>query len=536
MKQFTLISLVPALLLSGCLESNPQPSPGTQDAGNWSFPFLDVTDRAQDIPLLGETAVSGKDCVSGCDLSAPADTAADGTPVDVFLDTMDVVDDIPNQDMVEVPHDIPGQEVIKIDTSPSCGPCDDGDPCNGVETCDPVTSTCVPETIPACPAAPPECNQTGGVGAPQTGMLLEAEAGGFRLYDENGWGTANAVLDALAQHASVVPMTLDTVLDDLNRTGTKLTYMSGVPCFHTGFEWNSGDDGVDYWYPQGLTSTATAYADGSYAGRKVAVVSWYHKPEEDSAGSPNKGARVSITDVTSMNDISYRLALLVEPYWSGATPNFKAVPVHAGGIAWYRDFLFVADTSEGFRVFDMTRILQVQTGQKDIIGLVSGAYHAHGYKYVIPQVTRYRLCPSSCCARFSFVALDLSTDPIALVAGEYSKDSIAGRLHRWPLDAATGHLIKQGGAVIPTQALFPGVKKMQGGLTWDDHVFISSSYSNGTLYDGTLGMALDSRNWPYVPEDLHYSMFSDNLWCHTELPDDRQVFAVKKDDILADCN
>ena len=480
MKHSILISFVIALLLSGCLESNPQPSPGEHDAGNWSPPSLDAADRAPDATYVG-------------------------------LD----------------------------DTSLPCGgPCDDGDPCNGIETCDPVTNTCVPATFPACPAAPPECDQTGGDGAPEAGLLLEAEAGGFRLYDEDGWDTGTAVLDAVAQHSSVTPVTLDTVLDDLNRAGTKLTNMADVPCFHTGFEWNSGDDGVDYWYPQGLTGTATAYADGAYAGRKVAVVSWYHKPEEDSAGSPNKGVRVSITDVTSMDDINYRLALLVEPYWNGSTPDFKAVPIHAGGIAWYRDFLFVADTSKGLRVFDMTRILQVQTGQKGDIGLVSeaDAYHAHGYKYVIPQMTRYRLCPGSCCARFSFVALDLSTDPIALVAGEYSKDSIAGRLHRWPLDAATGHLIEDNSVVIPTQVLFPGVKKMQGGLTWDSHVFISSSHSGGILYDGTLGQALDSRDWPYVSEDLHYSMFSDNLWCHTELPGDRQVFAVKKDDILADCN
>lgn len=113
MKYFSLISIIAALLLSGCLESNPQPSPGTQDTGNWSPPSQDVADRAQDIPHpLGETAIPGEDCVSGGDLSAPADTAADGTLVDVPLDTMDVIYDVQTPDTLDAVEDIPAPDTV----------------------------------------------------------------------------------------------------------------------------------------------------------------------------------------------------------------------------------------------------------------------------------------------------------------------------------------------------------------------------------------------------------------------------------------
>jgi hypothetical protein len=65
---------------------------------------------------------------------------------------------------------------------------------------------------------------------------------------------------------------------------------------------------------------------------------------------------------------------------------------------------------------------------------------------------------------------------------------------------------------------------------------VSSSASSGTLYEASLGGAVDEHDWPYVPEDLHYSKFSDNLWCLTELPNKRAVFAVKKSAILVGCD
>ena len=423
--------------------------------------------------------------------------------------------------------------------------CDDGNPCNGLETCDPATGKCQGSPPPVCPAAPSECDQAGGNGTATPGKLIETISQGFFMYDEDGWGQADLLLQEIEGHWSTTPTPLAKLLTDLNREAKKIAVMLDVECFHTGFKWNSGDQGVDYWMPQGISGTATAYADGSFEGKKVALVSWYHKTEEDPNTNDNKGVRVSFVDTTSMNDLSYRHALLVAPFDNDGTADFKAIPVHAGGIAWYGDYLFVADTVKGIRVFDLTRIIQVKTGNKAWIGKVSDTdgYFGHNYKYVVPQVTRFRLCPESCCARFSFVSLDLSATPVSLVAGEYTKDSILGRLHRWPLDSVTGLPLVQDGLVHASQVLFPGVTKMQGVLSWDGDYFISSSakklswlLSPGTLFVGTVGSKLKERRWAYPAQDLHYSKFSGNLWCQSEKADDRFVFAVKKGAIMAGCD
>lgn len=422
---------------------------------------------------------------------------------------------------------------------PTCpSACDDGNPCNGVETCDPATGACVGESFPACPAAPPECNQSGGTGAPTVGSIVPADPGGLRLYDEDEWVESEALIDAIAAHPSVTSVTLDDVLANLNRSGQKVGSWPGTECFHTGFVWNTGDNDVTYWYPQGISGSGDAYASGTYGGRSVGLVSWYHKPENDSSTNENKGVRLSVYDVSDMNDVDYRLVLLVRPVDAGGTADFEAVPIHAGGIVWYGDHLYVADTTRGLRVFDMTRILQVQTGNKDWIGKVSDAdgYHAHGYRYVIPQVSRYRLCASSCCARFSFVALDRSTSPHSLVAGEYSAPSAAGRLHRWPLDEATGRMLATGGRIQATEVVYPGVENMQGGLSYDDRFFMSCSGNFLGLHTGEAGQSTVRRGWPDGPEDLHYAPGSDNLWSLTEHPGSRAVFAVKRSQIVAGCN
>ncbi len=458
-------------------------------------------------------------------------------PADTWSDTLAI--DSADVSLADASNDQAGTPDSAATEVTSCPICDDLDPCNGLEGCDPDTGTCVTESFPACPKAPPECSQQGGDGGPASGKIVSTTAGGFRLYDEDEWATSASVLDQLEQHWSITPTTLDDVLDNLNRTAIKVSKVTGTECFHTGYTWNSGDQGVTYWYPQGITGSGDATNGGDWNGRKVNIVSWYHKPENDSAGSPNKGVRLSVADVTSMGDIHYRLVLLVKPVMKNGIPDFEAVPVHAGGIVWYANYLYVADTSKGFRVFDMNRILKVQTGgDKDLIGKVSEqtGYVAHNYLYVIPQVTRYRLCAKSCCARFSYVSLDRSTSPHSLLAGEYTAGAPSGRVHRWPLDEATGQMLLTGGRVQATEAHYPGVENMQGGFSWQGHYFLSCSGGDRGLYIGKPGQAVQKRSWPNGPEDLTYAPATDNLWSLTEHPGSRYVFAVKKTQIQTGCN
>lgn len=474
----------------------------------------------------------------------PNDSApTDASPTDSMDDTGDVVEGGGVVCPASCDDGNPCNGVERCDsTTGRCQPgesivCDDGDACNGIESCDPATGVCVGEVFPACPVAPPECEQNGGTGSPTVGRIETATAGGFRLVDDDGWVSSESLVDQVATHWSVTPVTLGDVLGNMNRVGAQVFDVAGTECYQSGFEWNAGDSGVAYWYPQGVTGSGDAFDDGLYQGRNIGMASWYHRPENDNAGSPDKGVRISIYDSTNLADIRYRHVLLVVPVMNGVTPDFQRVPVHAGGIVWYHNYLYVADTTNGFRVFDLTRILQVQTGNADWLGKVSEAegYHAFNYRYVVPQVSRYRLCGGSCCARFSFVSLDRSTTPHSLLSGEYSTNSGAGRLHRWPLDEITGRMLMMGGRVQSTEAVFPGVENMQGGLSWEGQYFVSCSGDFLGLHTGQLGQPTVERGWPYGPEDLYYSPGSDHLWSLTEHLGTRAVFTVNRAAIQAGC-
>ena len=328
--------------------------------------------------------------------------------------------------------------------------CDDGVGCNGEESCDADTGNCLPEPPPTCPLAEDECNQNGGFGGPAPpGIGNGFYAQSLRLRDYDQWSENYEIIQDLEQHQDIESAPLSMVLSDLNREGSRSYVVLGTECFHAGFTFNYGDRVVDYWYPQGISGTASAYDDGTYLGVPVALVSWYHETKNDSSTSTDKGARVSVILTEDFDDIRYRHTLLVEPYRSAdGTPNFRQIQsFHAGGIAWYGPYLYVADTSNGFRVFDMTKMMRVSTGKKNSIGYTSGdEYHAFNYKYVIPQVNRYKTCSESCCVRFSFVSVDRTSVPPALVSGAYTNQNLNGRLHRWELDPNSRKLVtEQGG-------------------------------------------------------------------------------------------
>ena len=393
-----------------------------------------------------------------------------------------------------------------------------------------------------CPQAPPECNQAaGGVGA-QAGKLTSVSAAGFVLHDNGKWASSTSLIAVIGADATAQEVTLDTVLGDLNRTATKISSHPDVPCMGTGYTWETGDQNVSYWIPQGIAGSATATPDGLWAGKKVSVVAWYHDASLTSTPSVDKGVRLAVVDATSLATAKYRLVLLAEPVTKAGVADLQAVKVHAGGIAWYKNWLYVADTSNGIRVFDWNHMLLVKTGQASTLGKTSTGYYAFDYKYVLPQVASYSLCGGSCCARFSFLEADLSTSPPSLLSGEYSVDTLMGRLHRWPLDPITGHLATLADTVHASQVLFPGVVKMQGAQSYGGQYFISSSAAKksaptaaGSLFHASVGGAIQTHTWPHHPEDFHYSALSDNLWCLTEDAGERAVFAVKMADLLAGC-
>jgi len=202
------------------------------------------------------------------------------------------------------------------------------------------------------------------------------------------------------------------------------------------------------------------------------------------------------------------------------------------------------------RVFDMSQIMAVQTGNKNKIGYdsSSGAYMAYNYAYIVPEVARYALCDEGCCARFSYVSLDASTTPPSLLAGEYSSSENHGRLHRWPLDPTSGLLVENDGVVTATQALYLGMVKIQGALSYGGEYFLSSSKaksswfpSPGSFYQAGEGESWAEYEYPYLPEDLYYLPPTDEIWTCTESPNDwlgdtRYCFSMTMSDVLSGCD
>lgn len=382
-----------------------------------------------------------------------------------------------------------------------------------------------PATAPACPSLP--AGYAAGDG------LRAIDRCAFPLAERDTWAVRGSIVDALP--ASVARVGLADVAGDLNRSATRVAAAAlpgSPPGVQLAFTWQSGDQDVAYWIPQGITGWFDGTGGGLVAGRKLLLVSWYHDPASEPGATVDKGVRIAIVDVTDAAAIRYRFALLVDPVIRDGRPDFDPVSVHSGGLAWFGDYLYVPDTSRGLRVFDLTRMLTVDTSV-DSLGYdaATGAYHAHGYRYVIPQVDTYE-DDGACSPRFSYLSLDRGATPPALVSGEYDATSIGGRLFRWPLDPVSGRLaLTDRGRVIGGDAWFLGETNVQGAASRGPVTWLSSSApagGRGALYRTGVGQRSVALGWLDAPEDLAFDGGGDLLWSLSEAAGARYVIAVAR--------
>ncbi|MDP7035151.1 MAG: hypothetical protein QF752_11720 [Planctomycetota bacterium] len=353
----------------------------------------------------------------------------------------------------------------------------------------------------------------------------------YQIEDAQEWKAKGKILDGL-RAKGLKPATTSSILNDLNRKGSRVSWLWGIRRLQWGFRWNWGDLKTKDWYPQGLTGSADATSRGRWKNRKVLLVSWYYHHETQTA-SANKGVRVSFVDITNKNKVRYRHVLLVNPTGSAQKPNFttlshpsgsKYAALHAGGIVCYGPYLYVSDTVQGFRVFDLRRMFRVSTGQKRI-GLWKGHYYAYGYKYILPQVGLYRLTNRDK-TKFSFVGLDRSQTPHALISGEYQKISKSGLIYRWNLNSRTYKL----DSTQPVKVFKTGVARMQGALSKGNRYWTNTSGPIARMRYLQEGQRTRSYRWRYGPEDLMLERGSDHLWALSEHPWRRQVWCVKTSD------
>jgi len=392
-----------------------------------------------------------------------------------------------------------------------------------------------PEPPPRCSALPLTCDGL-DPGAQEHHIVANGDGCAFALArtGEADMEETLGVIDALAAagkgYAAIDQLSLNREAR-LGLTADAADRLKNHD--HWGFRWNSGDMATESWYPQGITGSEDAFEDG---GRRRIIVSWY---DHDDADGIVKGARISIVDLEDPSDMRYRHVLLAVPTGSVTTPDFEAVvtgsgaPLHAGGIVWLGDLLYVADTTQGFRVFDLSRIIEVtDTDDTDKIGLGAARMDAHGYRYIAPQVARYRLHSDSCRVRFSFVSLDRSTTPPRLLSGEYRKDDTGGRLVSWPVASDSDWLaIEADGLAHATRAYVSGQTKMQGAMSWGNAIYISSSsqYNGyGRIYRTRVGQKSNITAWVRGAEDLYYERSTNRVWTPAEYPDARDVASIPR--------
>lgn len=364
------------------------------------------------------------------------------------------------------------------------------------------------------------------------------ESSAARLQAAAGTTTSVAALlrDANRDIASCNSAQQHALPENYDRTDYPLT--SGQ-ILHSSekFCWDPGDSKVAYWIPQGVTGSSDADDDGLWGENRILLVSWHHKDS-----GPDKGVRISFVD---MKNRKYRHVLLVEPT---ANADYKAVPIHAGGLAWLGHYLYVADTAGGLRVFDVERLLEVSDAQ-DSIGKSGSNYYAYNYKYVLPQVGWYRQpvqteckLPSATQLCFSSLSLDRSTTPDTLVVGEYrdkrSTDAAVdgGRVVRYRVDASSRQLMLTSGKAVPQDVVTVPRSNLQGVQTWKDTYYLgrSSNRNHSWMHFGSPGGATSTNSWAIGGEDLYHEhgpgITAGKLWTVSEhaWTEDRSTFIDRR--------
>ncbi|MFJ4343264.1 hypothetical protein [Streptomyces sp. NPDC088915] len=323
------------------------------------------------------------------------------------------------------------------------------------------------------------------------------------------------------------------------------------------------DDSVSpEWIPQGVTGVSDAkdnelWGDAgniqlfaSYDGSDPGRNDDPEKPGGDCTASEledddacnQKGVRITfvqsrINPATGSPEVKYRHVLLGWTYINSAdhvsfdglhaSENPLQTGVHAGGIVWYGNYLYLADTRNGLRVFDMRYIMDLDPDgdptthdamgadtdgvnttanieDKTKVGRQNNVWYSFGYRYVMPQVAAWKFqalqsnpkgdyaCVSSGAPKASWISLDRSTTPDRLLLGEYCKPreedglTSTGRIASYPIAALEGR-----SADVPAEGWANYLPLTDGGAQ-------GAAAKDGTLYvNQSKGIDEPGNLWRY---------------------------------------
>lgn len=407
------------------------------------------------------------------------------------------------------------------------------------------------------------------VGAPPAGAAPEApNLDDFELVD-----TGDDLPSRVDQLAGELPKQgVADILAEANRRGP-----TGADCTSAALDpmteeplrkfcFNEGDNETSAWYTQGITTAADARDDEQVDGKEPMLVSWY-----DNADDPPKGARVSFLDPETGR---YQHVLLAHPRInSNDNASYDAVTtpqeseeggdgrsIHAGGLVWSGNYLYVPDTDRGVRVFDMRNIFDLgaaengDTSDQNQVGRQDGTYYGFGYRYVMPQVAEWsnqegvvdhppeHQCRESGPQKFSYLATERGSAGNSLITGEYCADqndeNLNGRVARWDLDDTGAPSPDNDGTWRAAEAFRLPKPQVQGAVAAGDDWYLSST-GNGESGPGYLQAAepADTPTGALVAsgtnrqvaagvEDLSYWADRAELWTVTEYPGKRIMYSL----------
>ena len=316
---------------------------------------------------------------------------------------------------------------------------------------------------------------------------------------------------------------------NLNRTANTLskTQLDKFPLSHTGFQWNSGDNTTEKWRPQGICGLVMN-------NRKYLIVSWYGRKE---ANYQNRGVRISLVDVTNMNNIKYRHILLVDEN------NKTFENLHAGGLVLKNGKLHVPDSRSSSKylihTFDINKFIKVTPSDY------------YNYLYILKSEGNYEVP-----IKPSFMSYDWSKDKILI--GTFNK---CKNYHSDNVECIVSHQNKlmwyeNNLENVTSGFCSPFLSEMQGAASMNTSntnqiIWLSCSYGRNNnshlhIIETNIGDCLDSEisidknktiTFPPGLEDMHLAKTSENLWLLTEFGphegnnNNRTVFAIKRNKI-----
>lgn len=269
--------------------------------------------------------------------------------------------------------------------------------------------------------------------------------------------------------------------------------------------WLSARSWTQRWYPQGIDL-------GLWRGRRTLAVSWFRQDRDRT----HLASRVAFVDLERSRHLDVLLAV------EDDDGELAPAPIHAGGLAWFDDRLFVAATGKGIWEFDLSGIRRVRG---TLARRLAGA-RGRGWRATALVTVRTRVHPIELRCSYLGRVFDADGEPLRRVLiGEYRTDD-SGRIGEFTIPDGPEE------GFVEEDRFSPGIRSMQGAVRRGDRYFVSQSdrLRPGILWRGKRdALERDPVSLPVGCEDLALDLDEGLLWSLGEHPWRRVVRGIPLD-------